>query len=170
MLGIRSPAMPCLCHTGRVSRCFGGDSKLGWFGRWLGTRRPISGFCSFFLDQSWQGTIIYVFHQTRIVCIEVCVRVIFPFRFRQGLVIRKWLDTQQRCSSSPRIPGVEVSISVVLSRWIRRIALGCDRMIAAAHLRFRPDLLLLDRSGRLRRWGREDRIDGIVEETLFRKD
>ena len=107
----------------------------------------------------------------RIIFIEVCIRVIFPFWLRQWLIIREWLDMQQRRSTPARILGVEVGISVVLNRCIRRVALGCDRMIIAAHLRFGPDLLLLllDRSGRLWRWFRVDRVDGIVEETLFRK-
>lgn len=135
----------------------------------MGTRRPISGSCSFFLDQSRQGTIVYVFHQTRIICIEVGVRVIFPFGFRQGLVIRKRLDMQQRSPPSPRVLGVEVSVGVVLNCWVRGMALRCDRLITTAQLRFRSNRLLLDRSGRLRGWYRVDGFNGIVEESLLGK-
>ncbi len=74
-------------------------------------------------SSSW-GAIVYMFCQTRIICIGVCIRVIFLFGFRQGLIIQKWLDTQQWCSVSSWIFGIEVSIGVMLNCWIRRLALG----------------------------------------------
>jgi hypothetical protein len=79
------------------------------------------------------------------------------------------LDMQQQCSPSPRVLGVKVGICVVLNRWVRGVALGCDCLIATAQLRFRPDRLWLDRSVPLRRWLKVDGIDGIGEETFLRK-